>query len=208
MALVPEPGGEQKVDPALLPPVVQAGLPNVLLLGDSISIGYTLPVRAQLAGTANVHRPPYNCAHTRTGLEKNAEMLGQTRWDVIHFNYGLHDMKLIDGVNQVPLQEYTANLKMLARGYQAAARRVVWCSTTPVPEDNLSPPRNAKDAPLYNHAAAGVMDELKIPTHDLFAFAQARVAEIQCPMNVHFTEAGSAALATSVAAAIRTALVS
>ena len=208
MAMVPEPGGEQKVDPALLPAPVQAGLPNVLLLGDSISIAYTLPVRALLSGIANVHRPPYNTGTTRMGLEKNAEILGERRWDVIHFNYGLHDVKLIDGANQVPLDEYAANLKLLARGYQAAARRVVWCSTTPVPEGNLSPARHAKDAPLYNRAAAGVMAELKIPTHDLFAFALARVTEIQCPMNVHFTEAGSAALATSVAAAIRAALVS
>ena len=37
------------------------GLPRVLLIGDSISIGYTLPVRNLLYGKANVHRPPVNC---------------------------------------------------------------------------------------------------------------------------------------------------
>ena len=36
------------------------GLPRVLLIGDSISIGYTLPTRQRLIGVANVHRPPMN----------------------------------------------------------------------------------------------------------------------------------------------------
>ena len=35
-------------------------LPNVLLIGDSISIGYTLPVRVALMGEANVFRIPEN----------------------------------------------------------------------------------------------------------------------------------------------------
>ena len=33
-----------------------AGLPRVLIVGDSISIGYTLPTRSLLSGKANVHR--------------------------------------------------------------------------------------------------------------------------------------------------------
>ena len=37
--------------------VPQPNLPNVLLLGDSISIGYTLQVRELLHGKANVYRP-------------------------------------------------------------------------------------------------------------------------------------------------------
>lgn len=53
MSQKPEPGGEAAVDPALLPVQEQPGLPRVLLVGDSISIGYTLPVRTLLAGRAN-----------------------------------------------------------------------------------------------------------------------------------------------------------
>ena len=51
-------------DPALAPIVDVAGLPRVLLIGDSISIGYTLPVREALKGKANVHRPAGNCSST------------------------------------------------------------------------------------------------------------------------------------------------
>lgn len=37
------------------------GLPRVLLIGDSVSRGYTLAARKALAGKANVHRAPENC---------------------------------------------------------------------------------------------------------------------------------------------------
>lgn len=206
MSQKPEPGGEAAVDPALLPVQEQPGLPRVLLVGDSISIGYTLPVRTLLAGRANVLRPLFNCGPSSRGVEKHAEIAGAGGWDVIHFNFGLHDLRLIDGVHQVPLDTYAANLRTLGRLYLAAARKVIWCSTTPVPEGNLSPPRRPTDVPAYNRAALEIMAELKIPTHDLHAFATARLNNIQRPQNVHFTDAGSAKLAQSVAAAITEAL--
>ena len=46
--------------PAFAPVTDQPGLPRVLLIGDSISIGYTMTVRQELAGKANVHRIPEN----------------------------------------------------------------------------------------------------------------------------------------------------
>ena len=43
----------KRVNPAMLPPEVQSDLPNVLLIGDSISIGYMVPARKQLAGAVS-----------------------------------------------------------------------------------------------------------------------------------------------------------
>ena len=65
------------------------GLPRVLLIGDSISVGYTLPTRELLDGIANVHRLPENGGPTIRGLEKLESWLGECEWDVIHFNFGL-----------------------------------------------------------------------------------------------------------------------
>jgi acyl-CoA thioesterase-1 len=50
------------------------------------------------------------------------------------------------------------------------------------------------------------MDENQISINDLHAFALPRLAQIQRPANVHFTEEGSAALASRVAASIERAL--
>src|SRR5688572_11788905 len=96
-AAAPGKGGEQKKDPAMEPVTDVAGLPRVLIIGDSISIGYTVPTREALQGVANVHRPLTNCEATVVGLVRLDEWLAtggaDKKWDVIHFNWGLHDMK-------------------------------------------------------------------------------------------------------------------
>ena len=56
-------------------------------------MGYTLPVRELLKGKANVHRIPENGSSTDTGVRKLKDWLGEGKWDVIHFNWGLHDLK-------------------------------------------------------------------------------------------------------------------
>src|SRR5437870_4811383 len=61
---------EKPAADSLAPIQEEPGLPRVLLIGDSISIGYTAPVRALLKGKANVHRPPTNCTGTSFGLSQ------------------------------------------------------------------------------------------------------------------------------------------
>ena len=82
---------KRKPDPVFQQIEDDPTLPRVLLIGDSISIGYTLPVRELLKGKANLHRPPTNCSSTASGLKNLDAWLGQGKWDVIHFNFGLHD---------------------------------------------------------------------------------------------------------------------
>ena len=65
-AAAPEP--KRRVPPALQQIEDVSGLPRVLLIGDSISMGYTVPVRELLKGKANVHHPPTNCGPTTRGL--------------------------------------------------------------------------------------------------------------------------------------------
>src|SRR5690349_5233165 len=75
-----------KVDPdraAFEKVVDDAKLPRVLLIGDSISIGYTVAVRELLHGKANVHRIPTNGGPTTNGLAHLPAWLGAGKWDVI-----------------------------------------------------------------------------------------------------------------------------
>ncbi len=181
-------------------------LPRVLLLGDSISIGYTLPTRKLLAGVANVHRAQTNCGPTSRGVEQLDRWLGTGKWDVIHFNWGLHDLKWIEGKRQIPLEKYKENLEQLVARLKKTDARLLWCSTTPVPQGDLKPPRTNEDVIAYNAAAQKIMEENGIATDDLYAFAASRLGDIQRPVNVHFTPKGSQQLAEKVAQAIRSAL--
>jgi len=62
----------------------RSGLPRVLLIGDSISVGYTLPVRALLKDRANVHRIPVNGGPSSRAVARLDQWIGDRKWDVIH----------------------------------------------------------------------------------------------------------------------------
>jgi lysophospholipase L1-like esterase len=190
---------QEAPNPAYAPVTDEPGLPRVLLIGDSISVGYTLPVRELLKGKANLHRIPENAAHTNNGVMKIDGWLGDSKWDAIHFNFGLHDLKIMeDGKHQVSLEQYEANLRTIVARLKKTGARLIWTTTTPVPTGKLSPQRKPEDVPDFNSAARRVMEESGIAIDDLYAFASPRLKEIQLPENVHFTEQGSRALAGAV----------
>jgi acyl-CoA thioesterase-1 len=194
-------------NPVYAPITEQPGLPRVLIIGDSISVGYTLPVRKLLAGEANVLRIPVNAGTSGNGVFQMDAWLGKEKWDVIHFNFGLHDLKrLSDGEPQVAIEPYERYLRLFVKRLQATGAKLIWATSTPVPEGPVGPRRKPEDVVAYNAAALRVMKENGVAIDDLYAFALPRLKEIQHPVNVHFTNAGSEALATQVVAAIRKAL--
>ena len=180
-------------------------LPRVLIIGDSISIGYTLPVRRLLKGKANVHRIPTNGGPTTRGVQQIDRWLGNGKWDVIHFNWGLHDLKFIKTKRQVSPEAYEKNLTKLVARLKKTGAKLIWCNTTPVPK-GVKPPRTEDDVQRYNKIAAKVMKTHDIPINDLHAFAAERLEKIQRPRNVHFTREGSKTLGKKVAASIEAAL--
>lgn len=194
-------------DPAFLPIHETPGLPRVLLIGDSISIGYTPAVRELLKGRANVHRIGENGGPTSNGVAKIDAWLGTFEWDVIHFNFGLHDLKIMDnGRHQVEPAEYEKNLRALVARLKQTGAKLIFATTTPVPEGKVSPPRNPADVPAYNAVALTVMKDTGVAVDDLYEFALPRLKQIQRPVNVHYTSEGYAALAQRVAASIEAAL--
>jgi len=197
---------QKQPDPAFAPVKDDPTLPRVLLIGDSISIGYTVPVRNVLAGKANVHRIPTNGGPTSNGVAHLDAWLGGGRWDVIHFNWGLHDLKRIDGKQQISLDQYAQNLQQLVARLKKTNAKLIWCSTTPVSPGTNGPVRSNEDVIAYNAVAKKVMLRNRIPIDDLYAFALPRLKKIQLPANVHFTTEGSRVLAGYVAAAIEAAL--
>ena len=193
----------QAPNPALQDVPDVAGLPRVLLIGDSISIGYTIPVRERLREKANVHRIGTNGGPTINGLAHLAEWLGDGKWDVIHFNWGLHDLKIgEDGSRQVPLEAYEKNLRELVSRLKQSRARLIFATTTPVPEGKLNPPRINDDVIAYNRVAVQIMRENQIPVDDLYALVEPRMGEIQLPANVHFKPEGYAVLADRVVESI------
>ena len=185
------------------------GLPNVLIIGDSISIGYTLPTRALLKEKVNLHRIPTNGGPTIKGVSEIEKWLGTKKWDLIHFNWGLHDLKYMgkDGTNlvpkekggivQVPLADYEKNLEKLVIRMKNSTTKLVWRNTTPIPPGSKA--RYVGDSVKYNQAADRVMKKHGVPTLDLYTPSKKNMKDWMKKANVHYHAHGSQALAELVA---------
>ena len=191
-------------------------LPRVLLIGDSISIGYTLSTREFLKGKANLHRIPTNGGPTTKGLANIEAWLGKDKWDLIHFNWGLHDLKYMGpngenlypkekgGKPQVPIKAYEENLEKLVIRLKKTGAKLIWRNTTPIPPGSKG--RYVGDSIRYNEIAARIMKKHHISTHDLFTVSKKRMKELMRPANVHYTAEGSRVLGKDVARIVIEAL--
>jgi acyl-CoA thioesterase-1 len=115
----------------------------------------------------------------------------------------LADPKAADSKPQVPLDQYTANLRKIATRLKETGAVVIWRETTPVPEGAKG--RVVGDSQKFNEAAARVMEGIGgIQTDPMFAFAKNQVEQL--PANVHYSKEGSAALGKHVAEVVKKAL--
>ena len=219
-----KPNATKKIDPVFVDVPDVPGLPRVLIIGDSVSCGYTLPLRAALAGKANVHRPPQNCGSSAVGLKNLDAWLGSSPWDVIHFNHGLHDLsnEFSPGKNRneqgvyarpdnggharVSIDEYRNNLQAIVARLRekAPAATLIFALTTPVSADLHHYVKDSEQP--YNVVAREVMVKAHVEVDDLWSFAKPRILEIQETGNPHFLAKGSVVLAGEIARVITATL--
>jgi lysophospholipase L1-like esterase len=176
-------------------------LPRLLLIGDSVSRGYTQAVRKELAGKVNVHRAPANCGPTASGLKNLDVWLGDPakKWDAIHFNFGIHNRATAPDAYEKELEEIVTRLK-------ATGATLIWASTTPIPPDTKDGAVATAAIVEKNKIAGRVMRKHGVAIDDLHAWILPDLARFQNPRDVHFTSAGYARLAQRVARVIETAL--
>ncbi|WP_299782412.1 SGNH/GDSL hydrolase family protein [uncultured Formosa sp.] len=187
-------------------------LPNVLIYGDSISIGYTPTVRQELQGEANVFRIFNNGGSSDTFIPK-MEKLKETMfqpylkggwdftWDVIHFNVGLHDLKYlkngkldkVNGKQVSSIAVYKSNLDKICKYLQTEypKAKLIFATTTAVPQEGADG-RITGDSVKYNKAALEVLANYpSIQINDLYGFTKPNASEWHIkPHNVHYNELG------------------
>jgi hypothetical protein len=197
-------------DPAFVQVPEDPGLPRVLIMGDSISMGYTWEVRKLLAGKANVQHPTVNCGPSQFGTIHVDQWLGQKPWQVIYFNFGLHDIKYLNekgdyvtpdkGKQVASIEQYKTNLRSIIASLRRTRARLIFATTTPVPNGAVG--RVPGEEARYNAAAAEIMQESGIEVDDLWSLVKPSLQTLQQPQNVHFNAEGYRILGAEAASSI------
>jgi lysophospholipase L1-like esterase len=180
-------------------------LPKVVLIGDSIRLGYAPFVAKMLDGKAIVVSPTPNGEDSSNVLKNLEEWVIKEKPDVVHFNAGLHDLKLKDKSYQVPLAEYEKNLTAILQRIQKGTKaRIIFATSTPI-LDNLHAQRKAgfdrfeADVQRYNIAALTVMKQAGVPVNDLHKLVEdAGKDTLMLGDGTHYTPAGYQTLAAAV----------
>ena len=167
------------------PMTVITPIPNVLVLGDSI---YSQPAdnaASILRGRVNLKFAtiqPGEVRNTRNVLNNLDEILGDERWDLIHFNVGLGDLiyrapnmkafrvlpKQAGGIRTTPPAIYEKNLRDLVTRLKATGSKLIWASTTPIRHSSTDVFEMESEI-KYNALATQVMKEQGVPINDMYS---------------------------------------
>lgn len=154
--------------------------PKVLIIGDSISLGYTPFVKEKLNDNATIIHNPGNAQHTGYGLENIEKWIQQDDYDIIQFNWGLWDLcyrhpdskvqgnrDKINGKLTFTLDEYRDNLEKIVKILKDKTdAKLIFVTTSYVPLKEAG--RFEKDAPEYNKVAKQVMKKYSIQVNDIY----------------------------------------
>lgn len=188
---------------------------QVVLIGDSIRMGYQPYVERELAGDASVWGPEENGGTSANVLSHLDEWVISRDPEVVHINTGLHDIRRPIGQprNVVGRDEHVRNVREIVTLVREQTKaRLIWALTTPVDEDRHNKvhgdmgdfQRYSEDVLTYNQAARDLLGSLEVETNDLFGVVVAAGVEgLLTEDGVHFTAQGYAMLGKAVADVIR-----
>ena len=176
-------------------------LPRVLLIGDSIARDYYPEVERRLAGKAFVARLATSRFIADPVLLKEIELvLDQAKFDVIHFNNGMHGWQHSEAEYRQAFPKFLEAIRA-----QAPQARLVWAAITPLRDgkgvtgDTKAEYSDERIA-ARNAIAVEIVTAQKIPTNDLNAPMRGH-PEYHSD-NVHFNKQGIKIQAAQVSAEV------
>ena len=176
---------------------------KVLIIGDSISLGYTPFVKKTLENKAIVTHNKGNAEHSGFGLENVEAWIEGGDYDIIQFNWGLWDLcyrhpdsktqgnrDKINGSITFSLEEYEQNLEAIIKILKEKTdAKLIFVTTSYVPEEEEG--RFTKDAQKYNKVAKNVMKKYGIQVNDIYSKSKAIHKKYgEGNNNVHYTKEG------------------
>jgi lysophospholipase L1-like esterase len=183
-------------------------LPKIVLIGDSIRLGYAPLVARRLSGQATVVSPAANGGDSANVMSHLDEWVLREKPDVVHLNCGLHDLKCDrkSGNYQVGHADYAVNLRrVVERIRKESSAAVVFATTTPIDDERhrrrrASFERREEDVRRYNDVALETLRPAGIVIHDLHALVEQAGPDTWLGADgTHFTDAANERLSEAVA---------
>ena len=179
---------------------------NLLLIGDSIRIGYDKSVKKTLEGKANVIFPDENCRFASYVLRYFHEYLDGYRGediDVIHWNAGLWDcLRLFEEEPHTPIEVYRYYIERICHRIKKLCPRakVIFATSTKVLSEKMATDfkRYNEEIEAYNKAAVEVATKYGFAVNDLYAVSAALPAEAHSDPVHYYTQMGTEAFAKQV----------
>jgi lysophospholipase L1-like esterase len=176
----------------------ETNLPRVLLIGDSITRAYYPEVEKHLAGKAYVARlATSRFISDPVLLQEIALVLNNTKFDIIHFNNGMHGWQHSEKEYGDAFPRFLATIKA-----HAPSAKLIWANTTTLKVSPLSDQNQSSDERIAkrNAIALKYIKPEGIDVDDLNLLVKGHPKYHSD--NVHFNKQGIALQATQVAAHI------
>ena len=184
------------------PPHPDLKLPNVLLLGDSLSRNYFPQVTKDLAGVANVYLIASSTSVGDPRLPQEIRefaAMEHVPFRIVHFNNGMHGWDYTEAQYKTAFPEFLRTVRSLVARNSA----LIWATTTPVKPQAFNGATNDR-VDARNVIARTFVDVAHIPIDDQHALMIRHQDLYQD--TVHFNTAGSNLMGDQAAAMIRAQL--
>ena len=184
------------------PPHPDPKLPNVLLLGDSLSRNYFPQATKDLAGVANVYlmASSISVGDPRLPHEiREFAAMENVGFRVVHFNNGMHGWDYTEAQFKAAFPEFLRAVRSLVKSNDD----LVWATITPVEAKAFNGATNDR-VDARNAIARGFITSAHIPIDDQHSLMMKHRDLYQD--TVHFNPAGSELMGDQAAAAIRAQL--
>ena len=172
---------------------------KIILIGDSIRMGYVKYVKEAFSETAEVYYPADNCRFATYIIRFVHEWKKKGEWpedaDLVHWNAGLWDVPEIMGDEPVtPIEHYAVQIARIDRRLRELfpKAKIVFATSTAVEEEKFGPVFKRRNATIeaFNAAAIKALEGTDTVIDDLYAVTASAPEGCHSDMTHYSTPAG------------------
>ena len=187
---------------------------NVLLIGDSIRLGYDKAVKKTLEGKANVYFPTENCrfaSYVLRYVHEYRKLLSDGEFDVVHWNAGLWDcLRLFEEEPHTPIEVYAYYVERICIRMKKffPNAKIIFATSTAVQSEKMDKDfkRYNEEIEAYNAAATEVVKKYGFEVNDLYSITRPMGDEMHSDAVHYYTPKATEILTNRVLSYIGDAL--